>query len=200
MLFFIKIHARVGGIGCAKRNLPQINAHPIIQLINSTDIKFFIYERMKTVIDNQGEMFNEMYDKMNDDSIQRLIRVNENFGYDEEEEEDNEEEENNDDNENKGIESQEQKQKENEVKEEKKEEEAPKEETKIEESFIKKNKKYILISMIMLMICNILRQYITIDVSKVIELVNVIRSKADYNTIFNVIMLSIMVYIITRVK
>ena len=54
---------------------------------------------MKTVIDNQGEMFNEMYDKMNDDSIQRLIRVNENFGYDEEEEEDNEEEENNDDNE-----------------------------------------------------------------------------------------------------
>ena len=166
----------------------------------STDIKFFIYERMKTVIDNQGEMFNEMYDKMNDDSIQRLIRVNENFGYDEEEEEDNEEEENNDDNENKGIESQEQKQEENEVKEEKKEEEAPKEETKIEESFIKKNKKYILISMIMLMICNILRQYITIDVSKVIELVNVIRSKADYNTIFNVIMLSIMVYIITRVK
>ena len=32
MLFFIKIHARVGGIGCAKRNLPQINTHPIIQL------------------------------------------------------------------------------------------------------------------------------------------------------------------------
>ena len=32
MLFFIKIHARVGGIGCAKQSLPQINTHPIIQL------------------------------------------------------------------------------------------------------------------------------------------------------------------------
>lgn len=166
----------------------------------STDIKFFIYERMKTVIDNQGEMFNEMFDKMNDDSIQRLIRINENFGFNEEEEDNNEEEEeNNDDNDNKVIESQEQPKQEvatNEVKEGKKEEPLKEEEN----SFIKKNKKYILISMMVIMICNILRQYITVDVSKVIEVVNVIRSKADYNTIFNVIMLSIIVYILTRVK
>ena len=32
MLFVIKIHARVGGVGCAKRNLPQINAHSLLQL------------------------------------------------------------------------------------------------------------------------------------------------------------------------
>ena len=165
----------------------------------STDIRYFIYEKMKTVVDNQGKMFSEMFDKIADENIERKVRFKEIIieGEDDDEETDegNEEEQNNKLNHSR-IEMQ---------KQVVNYEVCP-QKSNTNKTFVKvkkyalKYKQYLLTFIFFLIIINLLRNKILLLGEYLLEIVERYKTLIDFNFMFNIVMLVIILYLLVRVK